>query len=191
MSLNQRDGESAMSFHTRIWATVLTGSVALAGCSATPTQRSAGETIDDGVLTARVKTALIENDQTKARQIDVETYRGEVQLNGFVDSDTARAAATRVVRGVSGVTAVTNNLQVGADRSAGEVIDDAAVSAQVKTALIGDSRTKAHQIEVATHEGVVQLGGFVDSAASRTAASEVARGVKGVKRVSNELEVRQ
>src|SRR5690348_16720713 len=85
--------------------------------------RTAGEHIDDGVLTARVKTALIGDDRTKARQIDVETFKGVVQLNGFVDSAAAKTAATSVARSVPGVGSVKNNLQVGVGRTAGRVAD--------------------------------------------------------------------
>lgn len=162
----------------------------LAGCMGTASQRTAGETIDDGVLTTRVKTALIGDNRTKARQIDVETYRGEVQLNGFVDSAAAKTAATSVARNVPGVVTVKNNLQVGADRSAGQVVDDATITARVRTALIGDPRTKSHQIEVTTNGGVVQLAGFVDNVTNKTAAEQLATRVAGVTRVNNRLEVR-
>ena len=64
--------------------------LALAGCAGTPAHRSTGEAVDDSVVNTRVNTALIGNDKTKARQIDVEVYRGNVQLNGFVDSDRRR-----------------------------------------------------------------------------------------------------
>lgn len=162
----------------------------LTGCVGTGNQRTAGEFIDDGALTARVKTALTGDERTKARQIDVETYRGEVQLNGFVDSAAAKTAASSVAQSVDGVATVTNNLQVGADRTAGRVVDDSTITAQVRSALIDDPRTKSHQIEVDTNAGVVQLGGFVDSATNKSAAEQLAGRVAGVTRVTNRLEVR-
>jgi hyperosmotically inducible protein len=162
----------------------------LAGCTATSSQRSAGETIDDGVLTTRVKTALIGDARTKARKIDVETFRGEVQLNGFVDSAAEKTAATSVARSVKGVTTVKNNLQIGGDRTAGQVVDDVTITAKVRTALIEDPRTKSHQIEVTTNSGVVQLAGFVDNATNKTVAEQLANRVAGVTRVTNKLEVR-
>lgn len=164
--------------------------VVLTACAGGASQRSAGQSLDDGVLVGRVKSALISNDETKARQINVEVYRGEVQLNGFVDSEAARTAANATANKVEGVKSVRNNLQIRADRSAGEAIDDSVITARVKAALIGDSRTKAHQIEVETNSGVVQLGGFVDSANSKAAAAELARSIDGVKSVKNELEVK-
>ncbi|MGE0116146.1 MAG: BON domain-containing protein [Steroidobacteraceae bacterium] len=165
--------------------------VLLAGCAAAPHERSTGEVIDDGVLAARVKAALIENDQTKARQIDVETYHGEVQLNGFVESEIARSSAVTAAKGIKGVTSVHNNLQIrAADRTAGQVVDDGLITTQIKARLIGDSRTKAYQIEIETNAGVVQLGGFVDSEEAKAVATEIARSINGVRSVNNKIEVR-
>src|SRR5882757_6466457 len=83
---------------------------ALGGCASSGAHRSTGEAVDDSVLTARVKTALVTNDNTKARQIDVEVYRGQVQLNGFVDSEAARSEAAATARSVEGVHNLQNNL---------------------------------------------------------------------------------
>lgn len=78
----------------------------------------------------------------------------------------------------------------GAGASAGRVIDDSVITGKVKAALIADSTTKAHQIEVETYQGTVQLSGFVDSKESRSRAAELARQVEGVKTVKNSLELR-
>lgn len=172
--------------------TSLVIALTLTGCAGTAGHRSTGESVDDSVVSTRVKTALIGNEQTKARQIDVEVYRGAVQLNGFVDSAVAKSAAVATARGVEGVQSVKDNLQVrAADRSAGQVVDDTLISTKVKTALIGDSRTKAYQIEVATNAGVVELGGFVDSAEAKQVAAELAAKVEGVNSVKNRLQLRQ
>jgi hyperosmotically inducible protein len=163
----------------------------VAACSG-PGHRTAGETVDDGVVLARVKSALISNDETKARQIDVEVYQGEVQLNGFVDSQAARSAAESTAREVRGVARVQNNLKVRTeDRTAGQVVDDNVITARVKSALIGDSRTKAYQIEVEVNEGVVQLAGFVDDPASKAIAEDIADSVSNVKSVENRIQVRR
>ena len=77
------------------------------------------------------------------------------------------------------------------DRTAGQVIDDSMITGKVKTALIGDSRTKAYQIDVTTREGVVLLSGFVDTPAARAAAAEVAKAIDGVKTVDNKLGVKR
>jgi len=74
--------------------------------------RSAGTTLDDSVISTKVKTALIGNPITKARQINVETSKGVVQLSGFVDDGAEKAEAERVAAQVEGVTAVHNELVV-------------------------------------------------------------------------------
>lgn len=177
-------------------ATILGASLALGGCASTDTQRGTGETIDDAAVTAKVKAALVDNDIVEAGEVNVTTYRGVVQLSGFVDSNEEKTQATQAAKSVSGVKDVRNDLKVQgegtqvADRSAGAVVDDSALTAQVKTALIGDETTKGTQINVETRDGVVQLAGFVNTDAERERATEVARGVSGVKDVRNDLQIK-
>jgi hyperosmotically inducible protein len=173
--------------------TAIVGALAaVAACSSTRTQQSAGEVIDDSVLTGKVKVALIEDPITKAGQINVETYRGVVQLGGFVDNAEQKSQATRVARSVTGVQEVRNDLRVSTPQAtAGQVIDDGAITGMVKAKLIEDTTTKAHQINVETQKGVVQLAGFADSAAAKARAGELARSVEGVVEVRNEIEMRQ
>jgi osmotically-inducible protein OsmY len=83
-----------------------------AACAPTRTQQAPGEYVDDSVLTTKVKAALVDDPITKARQISVETYRGTVQLSGFVDNKEERATATKVARSVQGVTEVKNDLEI-------------------------------------------------------------------------------
>jgi osmotically-inducible protein OsmY len=162
----------------------------LAASSAWAADSTMGSTIDDASLTAKVKSTLIENPATKARQINVETKGGVVQLNGFVDTLAAKSAAENAAMSVAGVVSVDNNLEVKSGaRTAGAVIDDGAITAKVKTALIADSRTKAHQIEVKSNKGIVTLGGFVASAAEKEAAGNITEGVAGVVKVENGIKV--
>jgi hyperosmotically inducible protein len=166
--------------------------VALAGCSATRTQQSAGEVIDDSVLTAKVKTALIDDPVTKAGDINVETYRGVVELGGFVESAAQKDRATVVARSVTGVKEVRNDLRVAADQAtAGQVVDDMTLTASVKARLVDDSAENATKINVETQNGVVQLTGFVDSTDAKARAGQLARNVDGVRDVRNDLEIRQ
>lgn len=90
----------------------LLGTTVIAGCSSTPTQQSTGEAIDDGVITARVKAKLIEDPVTKAHQINVDTFKGTVQLSGFVEDDDARSRALQLARDVDGVKQVKDAMQV-------------------------------------------------------------------------------
>ena len=163
-----------------------------AACTPTRVTKSAGEQIDDTVVTGKVKTALARDPATSAFQIEVETFRGDVQLNGFVESADMKSAATRVARTVEGVKKVDNNLRVGTPtRTAGEYVDDKIITAKVKTALAEDPIVAAHEVNVEVREGVVQLAGFVDNGDQKAKASEVTRRVAGVKQVDNQLEVKQ
>ncbi len=82
------------------------------GCASTPTKSSTGEYIDDSVITTKVKAALIHNDSTPGGAIKVETFKGTVQLSGFVDTRAQKEQATVVASGVAGVREVVNNITV-------------------------------------------------------------------------------
>ena len=82
------------------------------GCASTPKGESTGEYIDDSVITTKVKAAIFNEPSLKVFQINVETFKGEVQLSGSVDSAQSVKKAGEVARGVGGVTSVKNNLIV-------------------------------------------------------------------------------
>jgi osmotically-inducible protein OsmY len=90
---------------------------ALVACTSVPTQQAPAEVIDDGVVTAKVKAALIEDPVTKAHQINVETFKGTVQLSGFVESDETRSRALELARDIDGVRNVKDALEVRDTRS--------------------------------------------------------------------------
>lgn len=166
--------------------------VGTAGCQGTGKSRSTGEVIDDTSISARTKAALLADEGTHGMDIDVEVDRTEVQLNGFVDSQSQIDRAGVVARGISGVTSVKNNLRVsdGGHRMTGEYIDDKALQASVKSALANDPVVQALQVDVSVNRGEVSLGGFVDSASQRDSAINTTRRVAGVTNVVNNLQVR-
>jgi osmotically-inducible protein OsmY len=88
------------------------GSTMMIGCSSTPQQQSTGQAIDDGVVTAKVKAKLIEDPVTKAHQINVETFKGSVQLSGFVETEQARNRALQLAKDTAGVKNVKDALEV-------------------------------------------------------------------------------
>lgn len=89
------------------------GAAPLAGCSSSPNQREVGQVLDDGVLTARVKTALArEAGLGDAMNVNVNTFRGTVQLSGFVESGEVARRAAEVAKNVDGVKSVKNDLVV-------------------------------------------------------------------------------
>ncbi len=84
----------------------------LVACASTRTHESTGEYVDDSVITTKVKALLAEDDLIKSFQIGVETYKGTVQLSGFVNSQRAVDKAGQIARSVRGVNSVRNNLIV-------------------------------------------------------------------------------
>jgi osmotically-inducible protein OsmY len=83
-----------------------------AACASTRTHESAGEYVDDSVITTKVKSLLAQDDFLKSFQISAETYQGTVQLSGFVNSQQAVDKAGEIVRSVKGVKSIKNNLIV-------------------------------------------------------------------------------
>ena len=82
------------------------------GCAATPQSASTGQIVDDSVITTKVKAAILEEPSLKTLQISVETYKGVVQLSGFVDSSQSVKKAGEVAGRVAGVVSVKNDLTV-------------------------------------------------------------------------------
>lgn len=102
-----------MNYLKTCWTFLITVSMLVAiGCASTPTESSTGEMIDDTVITTKVKAAIFQDEELSASEISVETFKGVVQLSGFVSdrSDVSRAAV--VTRGVAGVVSVKNSLVV-------------------------------------------------------------------------------
>jgi osmotically-inducible protein OsmY len=98
-------------------------------------------------------------------------------------------ASLATVCGVSYASPAETSAQ-GTGSEVGRVIDDSVITTKVKAALVADSVTKAHQINVETRQGEVLLSGFVDSREARSRAADLARKVEGVHSVKNSLEVR-
>jgi osmotically-inducible protein OsmY len=103
-----------MKIAQRIATAVFTSALAFAvvGCSSTPTKESAGEYVDDSVITAKVKAAIINEPTLKATEINVETFKGDVQLSGFVAQPSDASRAADIARGIKGVTSVKNDIRV-------------------------------------------------------------------------------
>ena len=88
------------------------GSAVFTGCAGTSTKESTGEYIDNSALTAKVKSAFASDDIVKGRDIQVESFRGTVQLSGFVDTPQQKSHAEAIAESIQGVKAVKNNLIV-------------------------------------------------------------------------------
>jgi hyperosmotically inducible periplasmic protein len=173
-------------------AAALVVAATLAGCETRPPySESNAAAIDDATITANVKSALVQDPVTRARNISVNTIHGTVELSGFVDSRAERDEAARVAGSVAGVGSVDDELQVNAGGPGGPVVgstfDDRTISSNVRAALDANPETRSSRIKVSTSNGVVQLAGFVDSNEQRAAAGSIARSVEGVRSVDNDL----
>lgn len=100
---------------------LLTGAVVgtafTTACSSTATRQSTGEYIDDTAISAKVKSAFVSDDSVKAFDVQVETFRGVVQLSGFVDNMNQKSRAEQIARSTNGVRDVRNNIQLKSDQN--------------------------------------------------------------------------
>ena len=86
--------------------------VTAVGCASTPSQESSGEYFDDTVITAKVKAAIFNEPTLKSAEINVETFKGAVQLSGFVTSNESISKVVEVTRQVRGVKSVKNDMRL-------------------------------------------------------------------------------
>ncbi|MDD5365436.1 MAG: BON domain-containing protein [Gallionellaceae bacterium] len=86
--------------------------VSAVGCSSTPQKEGTGQYFDDSVITAKVKAAIFDTATLKSAEINVETFKGTVQLSGFVNSQSDINKAVEVTSKVSGVKSVKNDMRV-------------------------------------------------------------------------------
>jgi osmotically-inducible protein OsmY len=103
------------TLHLKTTARLLGGTVVLTllgACASTRTQEGTGEYLDDTVITTKVKAAILGEPTLKAAEINVETFKGRVQLSGFVSSRPQMDTAVAVARNVKGVSGVTNDMRV-------------------------------------------------------------------------------
>ena len=103
-----------MKLTQRLATAVFTATVAftVVGCSSTPTRESTGEYVDDAAITAKVKAAIFNEPTLKSTEINVETFKGDVQLSGFVAQPADAQKAADVARGIKGVSSVKNDIRV-------------------------------------------------------------------------------
>lgn len=86
--------------------------VVATGCAETSMRESAGQYVDNTVITTKVKTELLKDEEIKSLPITVKSYKGEVQLSGFVNSSTVSKRAVKITKAVPGVRKVRNDLVV-------------------------------------------------------------------------------
>lgn len=150
------------------------------------TTQEAKTMVTDSWVTSKVKISLFADERVKGTQVSVDTTKGVVHLRGKVDSAEAKSAASDIAQGIEGVKSVKNDLQVVAP-TARKAVDasDSDIAKAVVTRLSKNAELK--KVDVRTDAGVVTLTGQVPTIGASAKASEMARGVSGVKSVKNEL----
>jgi hyperosmotically inducible protein len=160
-----------------------------AGAADNKTQTTTQETktmLSDTWVTSKVKISLFADERVNGTQVSVDTTKGLVHLRGKVDSAEAKSAASDIAQAVEGVKSVKNDLQVVAP-TVRKAVDasDSDISKAVVTRLSKDTQLK--KVDVRTDSTVVTLTGQVPTIGASAKASDMARGVSGVKSVKNEL----
>jgi hyperosmotically inducible protein len=153
----------------------------------------------DSVVTTEIKARMAVDSTVKASRIEVTTDNKVVTLTGNLDSAAEKDRALEIARSTKGVVNVVDMLEVrtsaetgeapSPDRTLGEHIDDAAITARVKSRLLEDPQVKGLKIDVDTREGVVFLTGSVRSEEESKKAVEIARGTEHVKEVKPNLAI--
>jgi osmotically-inducible protein OsmY len=104
------NGDKLMNKRNLSIAAIIT--ILALGCAGTPTQESTGEYIDDAAISSKVKSELLTSEDTSGTAITVETFKGTVQLSGFVKSAQEKRRAEEIARSVDGVKRVENRISV-------------------------------------------------------------------------------
>ena len=148
----------------------------------------------DAWVLAKVKAALLFHKNVSAIQTEVDVKDGMVTLRGEADSNAQKSLTTEYVKDVEGVKDVRNEMKVsgtskGTTETVGEMIDDASITASVKSALLLQRSTSALHTKVDTNNGVVTLKGKAKNAAEKDLVTKLVSDIKGVKNVKNKMTV--
>jgi len=159
---------------------------------------SPGPERSDGWIALKIRSVLLLHANVSATNTNVAAQNGVVTLTGTADNVAQKELTEAYARDVEGVKAVKNEIRVrdaragdnvNASRTLSEKIDDTSITAQVKYALLTHRSTSALKTEVDTHNGVVMIRGKAGSDAEKDLVSKLARGVRGVTSVTNEMTV--
>jgi hyperosmotically inducible protein len=153
----------------------------------------------DSVITAKIKASMAMDTTVKASEIEVATSDKVVTLTGNINSQAEKDRALEIARSTSGVANVVDMLEVrtsadtgnapAPDLSLGQHVDDAVITAAVKTRLLDDPQVRGLKIDVDTRDGVVFLTGSVRSKVESDRAVEVARATEHVRDVKPNLTI--
>lgn len=178
-------------------ATIL--SIGIAGLSTAVIAQNASPEISAARQEAQIETTFELSPYLRGHEIDVDVMAGKATLTGRVDEDVTKDLAHQIALGVAGIDSVDNQIEVQADleratpdgdnRSFGAVVDDATITAAVKSKLLWSRHTDGLKTDVTTENGVVTLTGTADSSEAKELANMLAENTNGVQSVHNELTI--
>lgn len=164
----------------------LSAALISAGCAGTEHSRSTGTYLDDKAIGAKVKAALIDDDLVNGLDVNVDTFRGEVQLSGFVNTQEQKEHASEIARNVPGVVAVRNNVALKPGPAA-----IGTPGARVSGSATARAETlPGRNIQIHASNGKAIVRGTVDSEAEKQSIERKLREIPGIHAVENHLTVR-
>jgi osmotically-inducible protein OsmY len=180
--------------------------LATGACASSKYSRSTGEYIDDKSISTKAKAALFDDPAVSGFDVGVQTFRGRVQLSGFVESEQQKARAGEIVRGIDGVVSVQNDVQVkpiavGATTSTLQQSGrDTSRDANLQPSRAANEPVRASEtairpaddlrIEITGSTGRALIRGTVRSEAVKESIGQQVNDLPGVQRVDNQLHVR-
>jgi hyperosmotically inducible protein len=166
------------------------------------TAKKSGNAVTDGWITMKVHSQFIPEDALENSDIDVDTKNGVVTLNGTVASAAGKTRAVAIAKATDGVTRVTDNLRIAADKSAaardtakgtagttGKPVTDGWIKSKIAAQYVTEDSLDNSDIDIDVTRGAVVLKGAVRTPAARERAAAIAKATDGVKGVTNNLKV--
>ena len=149
----------------------------------------------DNWIEFKVRSALLFHRSVSGTKTTVSAKDGIVTLKGVASSEAQKELAEEYAKDIEGVKGVKNEMEVSSaaeppTRTLGEVVDDASITAQVKSALVTHRSTSALKTRVSTRDGVVTLAGAAENQAEKDLVTKLTADIHGVKNVVNNMEVK-
>jgi len=171
--------------------------LSIAAASTAALAAPASQEITEARQETQIWTTYALSPYLRANDLKVIVHNGNATLTGKVDEEVNKDLAREIALGVSGIKEVDNQIEVQSDytpapaseRSYGELVDDASITAAIKSKLIWSKNTEGGNTEVSTTAGKVTLKGTAESAAAKDLAGRMALNTRGVQSVSNQLVV--
>jgi osmotically-inducible protein OsmY len=184
-----------MQFRKTVFATSF--ALAMAAMSGNVAADTMSQNVTEARQETQIWTTYALSPYLRASDLKVSVHGGKATLSGTVEDGVNKDLAKQIALGVTGISEVDNQISVQpdyvpakrADRGFGEVVDDASITAAVKSKLLWSKQTDGLAVDVDTNRGNVTLTGFADNQGERNHATRLAMNTRGVESVNNQLVV--